>query len=373
MARPLGSSPWRPGSALAEIDGFWAVIPAGGAGTRLWPLSRSSSPKFLRDLRGSGRTLLQETRRPAGPAGRQTGSWSSPGRRTGTRWSTSSTGARPGAILGEPSPRDSMAAIGLAAALLERADPDAVMGSFAADHVIADQACVRRRRSPRRRRRPRRLAGHPRDRADLPVLGVRLRPPRRRPRRAPRRRPGRRVRREAVSATSPRRTSPPAATAGTPACSSPAPRCCWTCSPMVTRPSPADLRAIAAEPALLEEVWPRLPKIALDHAVAEPRRRRPRSPSPPPSAGTTSATSTRSPPSSPMPRSPPSVLGDDALVHAVDSTRPGRPPHRPHHRGGRSRRRRRRGHPRRTAVSRARAQEGQADRGRAEGQAGGPT
>jgi mannose-1-phosphate guanylyltransferase len=31
-----------------------------------------------------------------------------------------------------------MAAIGLAAALLERADPEAVMGSFAADHVIPD-------------------------------------------------------------------------------------------------------------------------------------------------------------------------------------------------------------------------------------------
>ena len=44
-----------------NIDHFWAVIPAGGAGTRLWPLSRSTAPKFLRDLTGSGRSLLQET------------------------------------------------------------------------------------------------------------------------------------------------------------------------------------------------------------------------------------------------------------------------------------------------------------------------
>ena len=43
------------------IDGFWAVIPAGGAGTRLWPVSRSSSPKFLHDLTGAGRTMLQAT------------------------------------------------------------------------------------------------------------------------------------------------------------------------------------------------------------------------------------------------------------------------------------------------------------------------
>ncbi len=43
------------------IDNFWAVVPAGGAGTRLWPVSRATAPKFLRDLRGSGRTLIQET------------------------------------------------------------------------------------------------------------------------------------------------------------------------------------------------------------------------------------------------------------------------------------------------------------------------
>ena len=41
-------------------------------------------------------------------------------------------------ILVEPSPRDSCAAIALAAAVIARRDPDAVMGSFAADHLIAD-------------------------------------------------------------------------------------------------------------------------------------------------------------------------------------------------------------------------------------------
>ena len=51
-------------------------------------------------------------------------------------------------VVGEPSARDSMAAIGLAAAMLELLDADAVLGSFAADHVITDPegfaACVRR-------------------------------------------------------------------------------------------------------------------------------------------------------------------------------------------------------------------------------------
>lgn len=37
----------------------------------------------------------------------------------------------------EPGPKDSMAAIGLAAAVLARRDPDAVIGSFAADHMIS--------------------------------------------------------------------------------------------------------------------------------------------------------------------------------------------------------------------------------------------
>ena len=44
-----------------SLPDFWAIIPAGGAGTRLWPLSRKGAPKFLLDLTGSGRTLLQAT------------------------------------------------------------------------------------------------------------------------------------------------------------------------------------------------------------------------------------------------------------------------------------------------------------------------
>src|SRR5690606_39995224 len=41
-------------------------------------------------------------------------------------------------IVIENEPRDSSAAIGLAAAILRRRDPDVVIGSFAADHVIRD-------------------------------------------------------------------------------------------------------------------------------------------------------------------------------------------------------------------------------------------
>src|SRR5436190_102800 len=41
-------------------------------------------------------------------------------------------------IIVEPSPRDSCAAIGLAAAIIAMRDPRAVMGSFAADHLVRD-------------------------------------------------------------------------------------------------------------------------------------------------------------------------------------------------------------------------------------------
>ena len=126
-------------------DHFWAVIPAGGAGTRLWPLSRAGSPKFLHDLTGTGRSLLQAT-------------WDRLTPLTGSRVLVVTGEAHRVAVaaqlpelpadqlLAEPAPRDSMAAIGWAAAVLEARDPSAVLGSFAADHVIADEdafrACV---------------------------------------------------------------------------------------------------------------------------------------------------------------------------------------------------------------------------------------
>ena len=45
----------------APLDRFYAIIPAGGIGSRLWPLSRAEAPKFLHDLTGSGKTLLRAT------------------------------------------------------------------------------------------------------------------------------------------------------------------------------------------------------------------------------------------------------------------------------------------------------------------------
>lgn len=125
------------------IAGFWGVIPAGGSGTRLWPLSRRSSPKFLHDLAGTGHSLLQDTALRLRPLC---------GDRllvvTGTQHVEAVRESLPGLgrddVLVEPSPRDSMPAIGLAAAVLEQRDPGAVLGSFAADHVIGDTEAFER-------------------------------------------------------------------------------------------------------------------------------------------------------------------------------------------------------------------------------------
>lgn len=122
-------------TSVSSIDGFAAVIPAGGAGTRLWPLSRAGAPKFLHDLTGTGRTLLQGTYDRLAPlAGEGVLLVTGAAHADAVRAQLPELG--PADLLAEPSPRDSMAAIGLAAAVLVRRDPEIVMGSFAADHVI---------------------------------------------------------------------------------------------------------------------------------------------------------------------------------------------------------------------------------------------
>lgn len=131
------------GEAEDALQDFWAVIPAGGSGTRLWPLSRRSAPKFLQDLTGSGHSLLQDTVQRLKPLCHERFLVV-----TGVRHADAVQAQLPDLpddqLLVEPAPRDSMPAIGLAAAVLEQRHPDAVLGSFAADHVIGDPEGFRR-------------------------------------------------------------------------------------------------------------------------------------------------------------------------------------------------------------------------------------
>lgn len=118
---------------------FHAIIPAGGAGTRLWPLSRASAPKFLVDLTGAGRTMLQQTVDRLAPLAGDSITVV-----TGVAHEAAVREQVPQAdVIAEISPRDSMAAIGLAAAVIEARDGDTVVGSFAADHLIQDEDAFR--------------------------------------------------------------------------------------------------------------------------------------------------------------------------------------------------------------------------------------
>lgn len=118
----------------SQIPGFHAVVPAGGAGTRLWPLSRRAHPKFLLDLTGSGRTLLQGTWDRLAPLADGVTVVTGEAHADAVREQLPGLDRRD--LLTEPSGRDSMAAIGLAAALLRERHGDVVVGSFAADHVV---------------------------------------------------------------------------------------------------------------------------------------------------------------------------------------------------------------------------------------------
>lgn len=122
------------------LDDFHAIVPAGGAGTRLWPLSRAGHPKFLLDLTGAGRTLIQQTRDRLVPLTGPDGVLVVTGSAHAAAVAAQLDGLPAGNLLAEPSPRDSAAAICLAAAVVRHRHPDAVVGSFAADHVIRDVA-----------------------------------------------------------------------------------------------------------------------------------------------------------------------------------------------------------------------------------------
>lgn len=113
----------------------YAVIMAGGAGTRLWPMSRESQPKQLIPFI-KGKSLLQiAAHRLDGLVPAQ------------QRYICASISQEPiirkalpelghAQFLGEPCGRDTLNAIGFSAAILHKADPDAVMAVFTADHVI---------------------------------------------------------------------------------------------------------------------------------------------------------------------------------------------------------------------------------------------
>ena len=114
---------------------LYAVIMAGGSGTRFWPKSRRTRPKQLLRLFGDS-TMLQQTIahiEPLVPLDRIL-------LVTGADQAEATLKQLPDLpaenVVAEPYPRDTAACVGLAAALIQRRDPDAIMVVLPADHVV---------------------------------------------------------------------------------------------------------------------------------------------------------------------------------------------------------------------------------------------
>jgi mannose-1-phosphate guanylyltransferase len=240
------------------------VAPARDCGRSVAPRTPSSSSTSL----AAGRTLLQATVDRLEPL---------TGDRvvvvTGAAHADAVRAQLPGLagdqVLAEPSPRDSMAAIGLAAAVVERQDPQAVIGSFAADHVIPDTAAFE---SVIREAAEVAREGH------LVTIGIEPTSPATGFGyiRAGEALPGFATALRAVEFVE----KPDAVRAAQYVASG---EFRWNAGMFVVRAATlldllaqwhhelaAGVRAIAASPERLDELWPGLTRIAIDHAVAEP-------------------------------------------------------------------------------------------------------
>lgn len=122
---------------------LFAVILAGGGGTRLWPRSTNAKPKqFLRLI--SDKTMLQETLSRITPL--------VPPERvlviTNSKYRAMVEADLPSIplknIFAEPEKKDTAMAMGVGAIMASKLDPDAVVINLAADHVVKNENEFRR-------------------------------------------------------------------------------------------------------------------------------------------------------------------------------------------------------------------------------------
>lgn len=113
----------------------YAVVMAGGAGTRFWPRSRSHLPKQFLSITGP-RSMLQETVARVSPPVRAERVLIVTGRQHAALAKRQLAGARAPKVLVEPVGRNTAAAIALAALQVARTDPRAVLYVLPADHAI---------------------------------------------------------------------------------------------------------------------------------------------------------------------------------------------------------------------------------------------
>ncbi len=122
---------------LNAID-FRPVILAGGSGTRFWPRSRRARAKQVLALDGE-RSMIQQTVERLKPLAALEKTWVITNEFLAQEIADQLPGLPTAQIVQEPVARNTAPACGLAAFLIERLNPAAVLGIFPSDHVIGDE------------------------------------------------------------------------------------------------------------------------------------------------------------------------------------------------------------------------------------------
>ncbi|HWB47257.1 MAG TPA: mannose-1-phosphate guanylyltransferase/mannose-6-phosphate isomerase [Hyphomicrobiaceae bacterium] len=126
---------------------IYPVVLSGGAGTRLWPLSRAMYPKqFIRFSPEQKSSFLAATlqRLPTAEGFSPPLVICNNDHRFLVKAEAESVGVQPGAIVLEPVGRNTAPAIAAAALLIARRDPDGIMVVMPSDHMIRDEASFRK-------------------------------------------------------------------------------------------------------------------------------------------------------------------------------------------------------------------------------------
>ncbi len=123
--------------------GLHILVLAGGSGTRLWPLSRRSTPKHLLPLAPGGETLLRATLERVIGLGVSVRVVTAASQVDDCLSILDDLGLPASAVIAEPEPRGTGLALGLAVGLIAREDPDALIASVHADHRVSDPDAYR--------------------------------------------------------------------------------------------------------------------------------------------------------------------------------------------------------------------------------------
>jgi mannose-1-phosphate guanylyltransferase len=128
-------------NAKEKLHAF-AVILAGGRGTRFWPRSRTRTPKQLLNIIGAD-TMLQQTAARLSPLFAAANRWIVTNEDQAAEVRKQLPRVAKSHVLAEPIGRNTAAAIGLAAIHLRHEHGDALMSVLPADHYIAQSAKYR--------------------------------------------------------------------------------------------------------------------------------------------------------------------------------------------------------------------------------------